>query len=241
MNVLETGIVDELSPVHLAIADLDPVLHLAGVVRLARQHERTTTQSAIVPCVLVVAIAGRQCLRGRQLVVDAGADVGAGLRVGHRQIAKRPRSFLHYAVFRLARSRIGHVRHIGIDDAVVLDVPPVEIKEERCLLAQRTTHVTVVLQPVVRRLVQRKRIRRIKSRSTGIHKHLAVQLVCARLGQYLDPPITRLVILSREWILVDDDGANRRLGWQLPAGEPIDVDLAPARARSRTGQRSQFI
>ena len=31
------------------------------------------------------------------------------------------------------------------------------------------------------------------------------------------------------------------LGGSWPAGKPIDVDLAPAGARGRTGQRSQFV
>ena len=136
-NVLETSIVDELRSVDLAVADLNPVLHLVGVVRLARQHERTAAQSAVVPGVLVVAVANRQGLGGRQLIVDAWADVGACLRVGHGQIAQRAGGLCDDSVFRAAGSRIGHVRHIGVDDAVVLDVPPVEVKEERSLLAQR--------------------------------------------------------------------------------------------------------
>ena len=131
MNVLETSIVDELRSVHLAVADLNPVLDLVGVVGLAGQHERVTAQSAVVPRVLVVAVANGQRLGRRQLVVDARADVGARLRVGDGQVAQRAAGLHNGSVFRTAGSRVGHVRHVGVDDAVVLDVSPVKVEEER--------------------------------------------------------------------------------------------------------------
>ena len=123
-----------------------------------------------------------------------------------------PRGVCHHAVFRAAGRGIGHVRHVGVDDAVVLDVSPVEVDEEGSLLAQRAAYVAVELQRMVGRLIERKGIGGVKDRSAGIHEDLAVQFVGARLGQYLDPAITRRVIVGGNGILVNNDGADRRLG-----------------------------
>ena len=93
------------------------------------------------------------------------------------------RWYCYDAAFRTAGSGVGHVRHDGIDDAVVLNISPIEVEEERSLLAQRAAYVAVVLQGMVRRLILREGIGGVESRSTGIHKQLAVQFVGAGLGQ----------------------------------------------------------
>jgi hypothetical protein len=94
---------------------------------------------------------------------------------------------------------------------------------------------------MVRRLILHKGIGGVEGGSIGIHEQLTVQFVGAGLGQYLDTSITRGVILSGEGILVDDDGADRRLGRQLAAAEAIDEDLASAGARSGTRQRRELV
>ncbi len=94
---------------------------------------------------------------------------------------------------------------------------------------------------MVRRLILHEGIGGVEDGSIGIHEQLTVQLVGAGLGQDLNPAVTRTVILGGEGILVDDDGADRRLGRQLSAGKAVDVDLAPAGTRSGTRQRGEFV
>src|SRR6202012_1999207 len=128
----------------------------------------------------------------------------------------------HSSACRTAGRRVGHVRPVGVDDAVVLNISPIEVEEEGSLLAQRAAYVAVPLQRMVRRLILRERIGGVKSRRAGIHKQLTMQFVCAGLGQYLDTPIAGSVILGGEGVLVDDDGTDRRLGRQLPSGQPLN-------------------
>ena len=51
-------------------------------------------------------------------------------------------------------------------------------------------------------------------------------LVGARLGEDFDSSVTQLVELGRKGVLVDADLSNRGLGWELPGGETIDIELS---------------
>src|SRR5579863_3245853 len=68
-----------------------------------------------------------------------------------------------------------------------------------------------------------------------------MDLVGTWLGENFDAPIAQLVVVRGEWILIDSNFANGRLGRQLPARKSVNKDLSPIRTRSWTGERSQFV
>ncbi len=65
-------------------------------------------------------------------------------------------------------------------------------------------------------------------------------LVRAGLGKDLDAAIADAVVLRGEWILVDADLTNRRLGGELAAGEAVYIDLSAVRPCRGTGQRGKL-
>src|ERR1041385_6516726 len=73
-----------------------------------------------------------------------------------------------------------------------------------------------------------------------VKKELAVQLVCAGLGEDLNPAKAHAVILRGEWVLVDADFADGRFGRKLAAGESVNVNLPAVGSGRRTGQRLEF-
>src|SRR5579862_646747 len=80
----------------------------------------------------------------------------------------------------------------------------------------------------------------VECRIVAIGKNLAVEFVGARLGEDFNSSITESVVLRRKRILVDANFANRRLGWNLTAGETIDINLSAVRPGRRSGKRLQF-
>src|SRR5689334_5156564 len=106
-----------------------------------------------------------------------------------------------------------------------------EICQKRCLLADRTAHLPLQSESAPRRLFGHKRIARIENIAAVMGLDLAVKILAAGFRKYLDPPHADAIVLRRKRILVDPNLADRRLGWQTPPGETIDVDLAAVRAR----------
>ena len=66
-------------------------------------------------------------------------------------------------------------------------------------------------------------------------------LIRARLGENLNTPVAQFVVLGRKWVLVDANFANRGLGWKLPAGKSVDVDLPAVGPGGRASQRFQIL
>src|SRR6266404_6384535 len=73
-----------------------------------------------------------------------------------------------------------------------------------------------------------------------VEKELAVQLVRAGLGKDLNPAKAHAIILRGEWILVDADFTDGRLGRKLAAGESVNVDLPAIGPGRGAGQRLEF-
>ena len=74
-----------------------------------------------------------------------------------------------------------------------------------------------------------------------LDEELTMQLVGAGLGEDLDTPISKFVEFRREWILIDTNLANGRLGRKLSAAESVDVYLAAIGASRRPGKCRKFI
>ena len=155
---------------------------------------------------------------GRELVVEARADVGPDSRGQYRD----------------DRDTCGdegrRSDHRGLVNVAVLYVDLV-----RSFFAQRPAYVAVDHLRIEVGLTGCKRITGIEKRMVVIEKELAMQLVGAGLGKDFNSPKAHAVILGREGVLVDANFANRRFGRQLPAGEAVDINLASIRSGRRSG------
>ncbi len=237
-NVLQPGLVDDLVAQHLRVADLDRVFRFVVVIALRRKRE--LTGAAVLLAVVEVLVSQRERVSLPELKIESRAQVGPGARIGHRQAARRRIWHVSRVVdcVRIA-GRARPVQDRG-HDAVVLNVPTVEVEEERGFLTQSRTYVSVVLQRVIRGDLPRKGILRIEDVRVPVHKKLAVQLVRTRLGEDLDAAETKLVVLGGKGILIDTNLADGRLGRQLTGGKSVDVDLPTVGTRGWSCERRQF-
>ena len=87
-----------------------------------------------------------------------------------------------------------------------------------------------------RRLFRRVRIARVPFVIGEVIAYGAPELVGPWLGEDLDTAEAQLVVLRRKRVLVDADLANRFLGRQFAATEPVDVDGPAIRPRGRPGE-----
>src|SRR5215469_324409 len=110
--------------------------------------------------------------------------------------------------------------------------------KEGSVRSQRPANIAVeYLRLIRRRLLRQEWIGGIKNRVVDVEKELAMQLVSAGLGEDFNSAISKLVVLRRKRVLINTNLADRRFRGQLPAGEPINVDLASVRSGRRTGHR----
>ncbi len=131
---------------------------------------------------------------------------------------------------------VGGVEDQGIDGSKIIDIAPLDIKEERSLLAQRAADVSVVLGRIVTRLRTGEGIGGVERRIVSLDEKLAVIFVGAGLGKDFNAAIAQLVVFRREWILIDPDLANGRLGRKLPGGEAVNVHLSAIRSGGGPGE-----
>src|SRR4030095_11671456 len=78
-NVLKASLIDDVFAQCLRVADLNGVLGVERVVRLARQAGLSDT--VVFLFFAVILIADGQSIRRRELIVEARSEIGAGARV----------------------------------------------------------------------------------------------------------------------------------------------------------------
>src|SRR5579864_6324999 len=137
----------------------------------------------------------------------------------------------------MQRSKIG-IQRGRIDGGKFVNVAPGRVDEERCFLADRPTEVAVKNVGVVAGLGrEHEGIAGVEDRVAVVEEKLAMILVAARLGEYLNAAVAELVILRGKRVLVDANLANRRLRRKRAASESIDVNLTAVGTCGRAGQR----
>ena len=200
-------------------------LHRLDVVpgMVAARHHVETADAGIMDISAGGSESRRQSVVGTQRVIHARADLGEALRRGdHGAEGTRGQSL---------RIECDAVRNRTVVHHVVLCV-----HREGCPFAERPTAAAFEFVQQKRGLFGGVRIARIPNLGPEIIVDGRVVLVAARLGEDLDPPISQLVVLGRERVLVDADFTNGILGRQIPAAESIDVDRAAVGAGRRPGQ-----
>src|ERR1019366_7078414 len=125
-QVLEASLIDGLRSQDLRIADLHRVFGGCGVVASFRQYGRTDT--GVLLSVTVKLVAGGERIVRADLVVDTRTDVGAGTRVGNA----------------LVHAEVGRVH-----DCDFINVAPLHLEKERCLLVDRPADISHVFHGVV--------------------------------------------------------------------------------------------
>src|SRR6267378_6423669 len=218
--VLKADLVHSFGPENLRVADLDRMF--GGVRVVAGRRQREATDARIFLGIAVKLTAGGERVVLANLVVEACANVGACSRVGNAFVE---------------RNDAGQVRrqHDGVHDGNFVDVAPLKIEEERCLLVNRPAYVAVVDGRIVGRLLADEWVAGIECRTVALYGNLSVVLVGAGFGEDLDTAISKFVVFRRERILINSDLTNRRLGRKLSSRKSVNVDLASVRSGGWSG------
>ena len=225
--VLHPRFGDGLAAQHRGFRDEEVMLAARRICATIRQREGANP-GIILRRALPLVSQGQ-----RVLVVERDVELGGELLAHGRR---------RHRGLRAHRQKV-LVQGDRIDHAKFVDVAPLEVEREGDLLRQRASEIAAELLRLETRLGFRaeKRIARIERVVIEAGGYLPAQFVHAGLGKDLDASVADVIVLGRKRIRIDANFANRRLGGQRSAAEPVDVDLATIGPGRGARQRLQVV
>src|ERR1051326_1417152 len=117
----------------------------------------------------------------------------------------------------------------GADDCGIVDVPAIEVEEERSTPGQWTTQIAFNSTALIRWTIRGKRITGIENCVTESKSCAAMKFAGARLGKNLNVAEADPFVFGRKRILINHDLANGLLiGQNRPGRKTTDKDLRAA-------------